>query len=105
MRFIDVTSRHSIDTDNGRLWVEPGDACLVYSRGQDNDDDRAERHSDDGGAGDIVYWPPDSGALARAGPHRLIHVPVPSGVIGIRPVATIGRAASIVDYESCLSRN
>jgi hypothetical protein len=50
-------SRHPIDTPAGRLWVEPGEAIL-YSRGQDHGDGRAQRHTDDGVDGDIVLWPP-----------------------------------------------
>lgn len=56
-------SRHSIDTTFGRLWVER-DNGILYSRGQNNGDDRARDHTDDGLEGDIVVWPPIK-ALAR----------------------------------------
>jgi len=49
--------RTAIDTLSGRLWLEAGTGVL-YSRGQDNMDDRAKEHTDDGARGDIVIWPP-----------------------------------------------
>ena len=52
-----VSSRHSIDTLAGRLWVEAGTG-LLYSRGLDNDDGRGDLYTADGSEGDIVFWPP-----------------------------------------------
>lgn len=52
-----VDSRTAVDTPYGRVWVEPGQ-CLLYSKGQDNEDQRAREHSPDGFTGDKVIWPP-----------------------------------------------
>lgn len=52
-----LTSRQSVDSEIGRGWVEPGDAIL-YSLGQDHDDDRGAEASYDGAKGDLVIWPP-----------------------------------------------
>ncbi len=57
LRYRLVTSRTSIQTLLGRLWVE-ADNGILYSRGTDQKDDRAGEHSDDGSSGDIVLWPP-----------------------------------------------
>jgi hypothetical protein len=58
------SARTPIDTGIGRLWVEAGQ-CILYSRGQDHEDQRAEDHTDDGLSGDLVLWPPIK-ATARA---------------------------------------
>jgi hypothetical protein len=58
------SKRQSLDTPDGRLWVEPGE-CLLYGLGQDHIDNLAESHTDDGAAGDVVLWPPIK-ALSRA---------------------------------------
>ena len=57
LRYRLLSERDSIETLDGRLWVE-ADQCILYARGQDHDDDRAAEHTDDGAAGDIVLWPP-----------------------------------------------
>ncbi|MDY7108672.1 MAG: hypothetical protein SYC29_08540 [Planctomycetota bacterium] len=49
--------RRPIDTLAGRIFVEEG-CGILYSRGKDNEDDRAREHTDSGEAGDIVMWPP-----------------------------------------------
>jgi hypothetical protein len=59
-----LDARHAVDVGAQRLWVEPGQA-LLYSRGADLEDGRAERHSDDALEGDLVLWPPMR-ALQRA---------------------------------------
>ena len=46
----------SIDTVNGRVWIESG-AGLLYSVGQNHSDDRGREHTEDGLGGDLVYWP------------------------------------------------
>ncbi len=56
--------RQSIDTAAGRLWVESG-TPLLWSKGQDLEDQRGATHTDDGANGDIVIWPPIK-ALQRA---------------------------------------
>jgi hypothetical protein len=56
-KYTQIRSRKSIDTSLGRLWVEPGDA-LLWSLGQDHEDQRGAEHTDDGSSGDIVIWPP-----------------------------------------------
>lgn len=61
--FYYTDSRTPIDTQWGRVWVEPGRA-MVWGRGQDHVDNRAKEHTDDGVRGDIVVWPPVK-ALAR----------------------------------------
>jgi hypothetical protein len=55
--YILTSERHAIDTPQGRIWVEPGEA-IVYSRGQSHADERATQHTDNGVNGDIVIWPP-----------------------------------------------
>lgn len=59
-----VRQRQSIDTPEGRLWVEP-DGAIMWSQGQDHEDQRAAQHTDDGVAGDLVLWPPIK-AMQRA---------------------------------------
>ncbi|MCI0364201.1 MAG: hypothetical protein L0219_09990 [Phycisphaerales bacterium] len=58
-----ISKRQSIDMGTDRLWIEANQGVL-YSQGQDHDDDLAATHSDDGAAGDLVLWPPMK-ALAR----------------------------------------
>ncbi|MHC5024951.1 MAG: hypothetical protein ACYTGG_13785 [Planctomycetota bacterium] len=60
-RFRPVDARTPVDTNAGRVWIDPGpdgDACLLYSVGQNHENDRARAHTDDGLTGDIVFWPP-----------------------------------------------
>jgi hypothetical protein len=52
-----------IDSQYGEIEVESGEA-LLYSRGQDHEDDRGAIHRIDGSDGDLVVWPPLR-ALAR----------------------------------------
>lgn len=61
-----ANSRQSIDTAWGRIWVEAGGGIL-YSRGQDHRDDRAETHVEDGESGDVVLWPPIKAVLREQG--------------------------------------
>ncbi len=63
MRYVLVSRRTPLDALGGRLWIEPGE-CLLYCRGGDNLDNRAESHTEDASAGDYVLWPPVR-ALAR----------------------------------------
>ena len=63
-RYRVVSSRTSVDTAEGRLWIEK-DQALLYGAGQDNFDDHAAQHTDDGSDGDVVLWPPIK-AIARA---------------------------------------
>jgi hypothetical protein len=58
--------RVSIDARGHRIWVEAGD-CVLYSKGQDNEDDRGREHTDDGRTGDIVFWPAITAMLREAG--------------------------------------
>lgn len=51
-----VTKRESVDTLGGRVWID-ADQGLLYSRGQNNKDDRGTQHAETGD-GDIVLWPP-----------------------------------------------
>lgn len=62
-KYTRLTSRHAIDTDWGRLWLE-SESAMLWSVGQDHSDDRVEQHSDDGLVGDILIWPPVK-AVAR----------------------------------------
>lgn len=55
--YIYLSSRHPVDTNNGRLWIERNNGIL-YARGVDHEDNRADTHTPDGSDGDIVYWPP-----------------------------------------------
>jgi hypothetical protein len=57
LRYRLLTGPGSIDTPAGRLRLESG-ACILYSLGQDQSDDRAQQHSDHGADGDLVLWPP-----------------------------------------------
>ncbi|MHC5027774.1 MAG: hypothetical protein ACYTGR_13545 [Planctomycetota bacterium] len=64
MRYRQVSARTSIDTSLGRVWLEPGDA-LLYSRGENNADDRGSTHTAGimsegtlGVDGDVIVWPP-----------------------------------------------
>jgi hypothetical protein len=59
-----LTARHAIDSEIGRGWVESGEA-LLYSQGQDHEDDRGDEGSIDGAKGDLIIWPPVK-VLARA---------------------------------------
>lgn len=62
-----ASARQSVDTPEGRVWVEPGEAIL-YSIGQDHTDNLAQKHTNDGAAGDIVMWPPIKTLERRANP-------------------------------------
>ena len=60
-----LTSRHAIDGPQGkRITIEPGE-CVLYGQGQNLEDDRADLHTADGSAGDMVIWPPIK-SVARA---------------------------------------
>jgi hypothetical protein len=61
-----IDRRTSVDTPHGRIWLEDNE-CVLYSRGQDLEDDRAVDHTDDGLSGDIVLWPPIRVKLREAG--------------------------------------
>ncbi|MHC4949185.1 MAG: hypothetical protein ACYTG1_13170, partial [Planctomycetota bacterium] len=50
-------SRTAVDTRIGRLWLEAGQG-LLYSRGQNFEDDRGAEYTPDGAEGDIILWPP-----------------------------------------------
>jgi hypothetical protein len=63
-RYYLLDNRHAIATPAGRVWVEPGQAML-WSQGQDLEDQRGARHTNDGADGDMVLWPPIK-ALERA---------------------------------------
>jgi hypothetical protein len=63
-RFALLSSRQAVDTPAGRLWIEPGQA-LMWSQGQDLEDQRSVRHTNDGASGDMLIWPPIK-ALERA---------------------------------------
>lgn len=63
-RYTLLDRRQAVDTAAGRLWIEPGQA-LLWSQGQDLEDQRAARHTDDGASGDMVLWPPIK-AMQRA---------------------------------------
>lgn len=56
-RYRFLNSRHAVDTPNGRVWIDSGHGVL-YSRGKNHFDNRAEQHTDDGIEGDIIVWPP-----------------------------------------------
>ncbi len=57
LRFRRLDSRTALDTAEERFWLDDGD-CLLYARGEDNQDDRGTDHSDDAAFGDLVFWPP-----------------------------------------------
>ena len=59
-----LDQRQAVDTPAGRLWIEAGEG-LLWSQGQDHEDQRVVQHTDDGAAGDIMIWPPVK-ALQRA---------------------------------------
>lgn len=63
-RYYLLPGRQAVDTPAGRLWIEAGQAVL-WSQGQDLEDQRAIRHTNDGVADDMVLWPPIK-ALERA---------------------------------------
>jgi hypothetical protein len=52
-----LAARQSVDSEIGRGWIEVGEGML-YSQGQDHDDDRGAEASYDGAKGDLVIWPP-----------------------------------------------
>jgi len=62
-----LSERQSVDTPAGRVWVESGEG-LLYSVGQDHEDDLAKQHTDDGIEGDIVIWPPIKSLLRKEAP-------------------------------------
>lgn len=66
LRYRTVSQRHAIDGPYGRVWIEPGQA-LLYSRGQNNADDRGREHTTEGITGDIVLWPPIRAVSREAG--------------------------------------
>jgi hypothetical protein len=43
------------------------DECVLYSKGLNHEDDRAEQHAIDGLTGDIVIWPPITALMRREG--------------------------------------
>ena len=57
LRYRRLESRTALDTAEERLWLDSGE-CLLYARGEDNQDNRGSDHSDDGAFGDLVFWPP-----------------------------------------------
>jgi hypothetical protein len=57
LEYEQLSSRKAIDADGNRVWVEP-DEGLLWGIGQDHNDNRGDRHSDDGADGDVVLWPP-----------------------------------------------
>jgi len=48
--------RRPIDTPFGRVWVPQGE-CVLYSVGQNLEDDLIVEHTDNGTGGDLVIWP------------------------------------------------
>ncbi|MHC4989776.1 MAG: hypothetical protein ACYTGC_02255 [Planctomycetota bacterium] len=52
-----LDSREAVDTPAGRVWIE-ADEALLYSVGQNHQDDRARSHTNTGSGGDKVIWPP-----------------------------------------------
>jgi len=52
-----LSARQSVDDDTRRIWLEPGE-CVLWSQGQDHEDNRAATHSFDAARGDLVLWPP-----------------------------------------------
>jgi hypothetical protein len=66
--YLFLKSRQALDTQFGRLWIEPDQKqCLLWSVGQDHEDNRASPHTDDGLTGDIVIWPPIKALARQAG--------------------------------------
>lgn len=65
-RFRLVRSEEPVDTAQGRIRVPSGNV-LLYSKGQNLEDDRARQHTGDGAAGDIVFWPPVRALLREQG--------------------------------------
>jgi len=63
LQFKRVSSRTAVDTGVGRIWIPRGTGML-WSVGQNHEDDGCEEHTDDGVRGDILIWPPPR-ALAR----------------------------------------
>ena len=61
-----ISTRHALDTDWGRIWIEPGES-IAYAVGQDNEDSRGAKHTDDGMSGDVVVWPPIKAKARQAG--------------------------------------
>lgn len=56
-RYRRLSTRQSIDTAAGRIWVEP-EEFVLWALGQDHINDWAEQHTSDGSEGDVVLWPP-----------------------------------------------
>lgn len=65
-KFKIVDKRQSVDTPEGRVWIEPG-TPLMWSQGQDHENQLAVQHTDDGLTGDIVLWPPIKTLQREAG--------------------------------------
>jgi hypothetical protein len=61
-----LTAPLTIDVGTARVRVEK-DECVLYSKGLNQEDDRAEQHAVDGLTGDIVVWPPITALMRREG--------------------------------------
>jgi hypothetical protein len=56
-----LSSRTAVSVNGDELWIEASSEnsqALLYSLGQDHEDNRGARHSNDGATGDILLWPP-----------------------------------------------
>ncbi|MBT8485109.1 MAG: hypothetical protein KJO43_05985 [Phycisphaerae bacterium] len=61
-----LSERFPVDTPAGRIFIE-SEQAILYSKGQDHQDDRGSVTSADGADGDIVFWPPVQTLLREAG--------------------------------------
>jgi hypothetical protein len=61
-----LDARTALDVAGQRIWLEK-DEAILYSLGQDHEDDRGAEHTDDGSDGDIVFWPPIKALLRERG--------------------------------------
>ncbi len=57
---------HAVDTPYGRIWI-PANEAVLYSVGQNLEDDLLREHTDDGSAGDSQIWPPARAMLREKG--------------------------------------
>ncbi len=56
-----LSGRTAVTVGGETLWIEATSEkkeALLYSVGQDHEDNRAATHTDDGASGDILLWPP-----------------------------------------------
>ncbi|MCH2132264.1 MAG: hypothetical protein MK116_00805 [Phycisphaerales bacterium] len=61
-----LTRRHALFVAGDRIWLESGEA-LLYSLGENQENDLGEEHVSKGEEGDIIIWPPIRALLRQDG--------------------------------------